>query len=172
MKYSVLIHWSLGDFNGIFRKARFGLISEIGGWDTSWEIALRWLPLHLIFDKWTLVQVMAWSGTKPLSEPKLTCGVTKPQWSNLFLLVQIRPDTVVHAWKGDWKAEMAAITAQKFRALLSTPWYLDLISYGADWHNYYMVEPLAFNGKYKFIAIFSDFRFGQILLSMLGRGLT
>jgi len=60
--------------------------------------------------------------------------------------VKIRPDTVVHAWKGSWQDELAKITSKNYRALLSTPWYLDYISYGADWRNYYKVEPLSFNG--------------------------
>ena len=31
-----------------------------GGWGISYKIALRWMPLYLIDDKSTLVQVMAW----------------------------------------------------------------------------------------------------------------
>ncbi len=54
-------------------------------------------------------------------------------------LVQIRDDTVVHVWKSDnYTAEMAAVTAAGYRALLSAPWYLNYISYGDDWIGYYL----------------------------------
>ena len=36
------------------------VILVTGDWGTSCEIALRWLPLDLTYDKSTLVQVMAW----------------------------------------------------------------------------------------------------------------
>ena len=42
---------------------------------------------------------------------------------------------------------MSAVTGSGFRAILSTPWYLNYISYGKDWPTYYEVEPLAFNGS-------------------------
>lgn len=61
----------------------------------------------------------------------------------------MRPDTVVHAWKGDWQKELVQITNSSYRALLSTPWYVDYISYGADWKKYYNIEPLAFNATDK-----------------------
>ena len=60
--------------------------------------------------------------------------------------VQVRPDTIVEVWKGDWEAELAKLTAQKQRVILSSPWYLDYISYGADWQGYYDTEPESFSG--------------------------
>lgn len=41
---------------------------------------------------------------------------------------------------------MKLITEAGFRALLSAPWYLNRISYGPDWQDAYLVEPLAFEG--------------------------
>ena len=41
---------------------------------------------------------------------------------------------------------MANVTKSGLRAILSSPWYLNYISYGADWSNYYMVEPLDWRG--------------------------
>ena len=35
------------------------------------------------------------------------------------------------------------------RVLLSSPWYLNYISYGIDWHKYYVVDPQNFGGNDK-----------------------
>jgi hexosaminidase len=42
--------------------------------------------------------------------------------------------------------ELSAVTAAGLKAILASPWYLDYISYGADWSKYYTAEPLNFNG--------------------------
>ncbi|XP_061657943.1 beta-hexosaminidase subunit beta isoform X2 [Syngnathoides biaculeatus] len=62
--------------------------------------------------------------------------------------VKLKPDTVVHVWMGgsDSGDEMHNVTAAGFTAILSSPWYLDYISYAQDWLKYYKVEPLKFNG--------------------------
>lgn len=52
----------------------------------------------------------------------------------------------MEVWKGGSEAELARVTANGFKAILSSPWYLDYISYGADWQKYYTSEPLNFNG--------------------------
>ncbi|KAK9805226.1 hypothetical protein WJX72_007110 [[Myrmecia] bisecta] len=44
--------------------------------------------------------------------------------------------------------EMARITEQGYRVLLSSPWYLNLGSYDAEeWAQYYAVDPLGFEGS-------------------------
>ncbi|EIE23444.1 putative beta-N-acetylhexosaminidase [Coccomyxa subellipsoidea C-169] len=73
--------------------------------------------------------------------------------------VKLDSNTVVHVWKWWWPvsateatveggAEMNAV-AQKpagYRALLSSPWYLNLGPYaGEAWVDYYTVEPLEFD---------------------------
>ncbi|XP_020777323.1 beta-hexosaminidase subunit beta isoform X2 [Boleophthalmus pectinirostris] len=64
--------------------------------------------------------------------------------------VKIKPDTVVHVWMGNGQQEeMHKVTAAGYTTILSAPWYLDYISYGQDWQNYYKVEPLNFDGTDK-----------------------
>ncbi|XP_038661405.1 beta-hexosaminidase subunit beta isoform X2 [Scyliorhinus canicula] len=59
---------------------------------------------------------------------------------------KLKPDTIIHVWKSGYKQQLAAVTAAKFHTLLSSPWYLNVISYGQDWLGIYRVEPLNFNG--------------------------
>ena len=48
--------------------------------------------------------------------------------------------------QGQWEWEMARVTESGLRAILSSPWYLNYISYGTDWPKYYLAEPLDFFG--------------------------
>merc|ERR1711953_616322 len=61
--------------------------------------------------------------------------------------VAVKNDTVIHVWKGQWEWEMAKVTGKGLRAILSSPWYLNYISYGSDWTKYYLAEPLDFYGS-------------------------
>lgn len=47
---------------------------------------------------------------------------------------------------GQYDEEMSNVTAAGYTTILSSPWYLDYISYGQDWQKYYKVEPLNFRG--------------------------
>ncbi|KAK3527320.1 hypothetical protein QTP86_020249 [Hemibagrus guttatus] len=62
--------------------------------------------------------------------------------------MDLKADTQIHVWKEkpDYNSEMAKITAAGFHALLSTPWYLNRISYGQDWQGIYKADPQSFNG--------------------------
>uniref|UniRef100_A0A8B9FPM9 Beta-hexosaminidase subunit alpha n=1 Tax=Amazona collaria TaxID=241587 RepID=A0A8B9FPM9_9PSIT len=65
--------------------------------------------------------------------------------------VKLRPDSIIHVWKSSkpYMDEMADVTKAGYQALLSTPWYLNRISYGQDWMAAYQVEPLKFEGSAK-----------------------
>ncbi|XP_004463787.1 beta-hexosaminidase subunit alpha isoform X1 [Dasypus novemcinctus] len=73
-------------------------------------------------------------------------------WQEVFdNRVKVRPDTIIQVWREEtpvgYLKELDWITKAGFRALLSAPWYLNRISYGPDWKEIYMVEPLAFEGS-------------------------
>ncbi|XP_053725435.1 beta-hexosaminidase subunit beta isoform X1 [Synchiropus splendidus] len=64
--------------------------------------------------------------------------------------VKLNPDTVIHVWKGtqqQYQSEMARVTASGYQTLLSTPWYLNRISYGQDWQGHYKADPQDFQGS-------------------------
>ncbi|XP_076019967.1 beta-hexosaminidase subunit beta isoform X2 [Genypterus blacodes] len=61
--------------------------------------------------------------------------------------VKLKPDTVVNVWMSNQlNEELHNVTVAGYTTILSSPWYLDYISYGQDWQRYYKVEPLNFNG--------------------------
>jgi hexosaminidase len=52
-------------------------------------------------------------------------------------------------WKGNqqqYQNEMAKITLSGYKTFLSTPWYLNRISYGQDWTSLYRADPHNFTG--------------------------
>ena len=60
--------------------------------------------------------------------------------------VQIDPETVVEVWLPYHPLNTTRdVTKAGFRALISSPWYLDYISYGRDWVYYYNVRKISRN---------------------------
>ncbi|KAL6463507.1 hypothetical protein MHYP_G00278980 [Metynnis hypsauchen] len=68
--------------------------------------------------------------------------------NNKGLDKDLKADTQIHVWKEKplYQDEMARITAAGFQTLLSSPWYLNRISYGQDWLGVYKADPQNFNG--------------------------
>uniref|UniRef100_A0AAQ5X348 Beta-hexosaminidase n=1 Tax=Amphiprion ocellaris TaxID=80972 RepID=A0AAQ5X348_AMPOC len=48
--------------------------------------------------------------------------------------------------RSTYYAELSRMTKAGMRVVLAAPWYINHISYGQDWHNYYTVQPLNFSG--------------------------
>ncbi|CAG0890887.1 unnamed protein product [Darwinula stevensoni] len=68
-------------------------------------------------------------------------------WQEVFdNQVPLDPDAVVQIWKEKWENDMAQVTLAGNPALLSSCWYLDYISYGTDWEEYYKCDPENFPG--------------------------
>uniref|UniRef100_A0A8C2WI60 Beta-hexosaminidase n=1 Tax=Cyclopterus lumpus TaxID=8103 RepID=A0A8C2WI60_CYCLU len=71
-------------------------------------------------------------------------------WQDVFDYHELIPkDTVLHIWKGspaNYRKELSRMTKAGMRVLLAAPWYINHISYGQDWRNYYTVQPLNFSG--------------------------
>ena len=60
---------------------------------------------------------------------------------------KVKNDTVIHVWKGPWPKTVSEVTKRDLRVVLSTPWYLNYISYGSDWPKYYKEDPHNFAGS-------------------------
>ncbi|XP_058854508.1 beta-hexosaminidase subunit alpha isoform X2 [Acipenser ruthenus] len=69
-------------------------------------------------------------------------------WQEVFdNAVKLSASTVVEVWKGScYHCELHRVTKAGQRAILASPWYLNLIGYGQDWTHYYTVDPLGFKG--------------------------
>ena len=62
-------------------------------------------------------------------------------WQEIFNNgLKIRPDTIIHVWKGSWQKTMANVVKGGYRVILSSPWYLNYISKTMDWKKYYQVR--------------------------------
>jgi len=59
---------------------------------------------------------------------------------------RISKQTVVNVWKGGWQQEVLKVAKGGFPIVVSAPFYLNYISYGADWPNYYKVDITKFGG--------------------------
>jgi hexosaminidase len=75
-------------------------------------------------------------------------GLSYMVWQEVFDSgAKLKPETVVEVWLPEtWKKTMAKVVKGGNRVVLAAPFYLNLISYGLDWHTYYNTEPTDFPG--------------------------
>lgn len=65
-------------------------------------------------------------------------------WQEVFdNEVKLNPDAIVQVWNGD-AYTIDRITNAGMKALFSSCWYLDYISYGQDWDKYYRCDQLSY----------------------------
>ncbi len=75
--------------------------------------------------------------------------------NRFFSCLQLPPGTIIQVWKGDdgsWASYIDNAAKQGYNVILSTPWYLNNISYGKyntptsvmnlEFFKYYEIEPL------------------------------
>ncbi|XP_035665338.1 beta-hexosaminidase subunit beta-like [Branchiostoma floridae] len=90
--------------------------------------------------------------------PETTRGIV---WQEIFDnfeitgdLTGLNLDTIIHVWEWNdtryqgepFREEMAKVTAAGYKAILSSCYYLNDISYGRDWPQYYECDPHDFQG--------------------------
>ena len=111
-----------GRFQSNFRLVIFKQTLVNGGWGISYEIALRWMPLDLIDDKSTLVQVMAWCG-QATSHYLSQCwprsmspnGVIRPQWVKRWMCGKLTLNVGLHGKKiMSWLENFCEINIHSF----------------------------------------------------------
>ncbi len=58
--------------------------------------------------------------------------------------IQIWKDTNTLSYHAKWYEYLNNITRDGYSAILSSPWYINFVSYGyQEWYNYYKVEPMS-----------------------------
>lgn len=94
----------------------------------------------------------------------------------LFLSSQMANTSVVQVWKDvslspnkmrGWRDYVHDLTEAGHQIILSSCWYINYITYGQDWRNFYNCDPTDFQGK-----TFWDFVFavgGDVSLKILQR---
>ena len=90
-------------------------------------------------------------------------GKTPIGWQEVYdNHLNLTARTIVNVWKyhnapcvggsdgssaQTWQGELANVTAAGYYALLSSPWYLNIVQYAPDWEGFYLTEPLNFTGS-------------------------
>ncbi|CAG2115884.1 unnamed protein product [Medioppia subpectinata] len=68
-------------------------------------------------------------------------------WQEVFdRNISIPNNTIVNVWKQNFNTELYELTKLDYEVILSSCWYLNKISYGYDWFQYYTCDPQGFNG--------------------------
>ena len=117
------------------------------------------------FDCWmTNKQIKAWLNTSTLDEFKNgttlhtfhmnklvkiieDLGKNYIVWQEVFFeKVKLDKNAIINLWLPDWQNNTDQVTKAGHRAILSSCWYLNYISYGLDWPTLYKCDPQDFNG--------------------------
>ncbi|CAD5121848.1 DgyrCDS10315 [Dimorphilus gyrociliatus] len=72
--------------------------------------------------------------------------------------VTFNKETIIQVWKDkkndvnnpsvkNWEEYAQEVAKLGYNFILSSPWYLNMISYGQDWRNYYEIEPTDFTSN-------------------------
>jgi hexosaminidase len=111
-------------------------------WTTNPNI-WKWMEAHNITGDYA--QLEQYYETKLLNLVG-SLGKSYVVWEEIFDNgLQVKNDTVIEVWKSNQQV-VAKVTAAGLRAIYSTCWYLNYISYSADWENYYRCDPMDFDG--------------------------
>jgi len=118
-------------------------------WETNEEI-LEYMKVHNITGKFRLLESLYMNKLIGIITD-LSQGKQTAVWQEVFSdHDKIRNDTVVHVWRNDfkgyWQQLIKNVTSKGYEVILSSPWYLNYISYGADWPKYYKIDPQDFHG--------------------------
>jgi len=137
----------LTDFKNVFHDDYVHLGGDevgFGCWKSNKNIS-DWMDQHNIAGDYAKLEEYWVSNVLNITKQ---VGFNYIVWEEVFDNgVQIDPETVVEVWLPYHPLNTTRdVTKAGFRALISSPWYLDYISYGRDWVYYYNYEPLAFNG--------------------------
>ncbi|CAH1636776.1 unnamed protein product [Spodoptera littoralis] len=63
-------------------------------------------------------------------------------WQEVFYDGAVLPsDAIIQVWKTIGSKDMIAILAKRHKVIYSSSWYLDQLSNGGDWYNFYVYDP-------------------------------
>jgi len=123
--------------------------THLGGDEVGFEC---WSTNQDIIDFMKTFNITSFEQLEELYVQKLIDKVTSLKknsivWQEVYTNgVKLPSGTVVHVWTGDQRQLLSKITNEKLPALLSACWYLDHLSTGGDWVNFYKCDPLDFPG--------------------------
>ena len=71
-------------------------------------------------------------------------------WQDVFDNgIKLKADTIIQVWNGglNWTAEVRSVTGAGHQTILSSCWYLDLVSPSDDFYGYFRCDPHSFGGS-------------------------
>ena len=76
-------------------------------------------------------------------------------------MIQIWKDKDIFGYEKSWQEYLDGVTKEGYQAILSSPWYINFVSYGyQEWYKYYNINPTAnLTGKKIYFDFFEYFLF-------------